>query len=112
MICLRGNRNDFGALYFQNLLVVEPRFSSRGFARQIKKTAKPFFYLWRTQRDSNLQSLPSEGNALSSYAMGAGKPNFIIHYFASIASIKSSKSPSRTAAESVFSTFVRTSLTN
>ena len=29
------------------------------------------FILWRTQRDSNLQSLPSEGNALSSYAMGA-----------------------------------------
>ena len=29
------------------------------------------FYSWRTQQDLNLQSLPSEGNALSSCAMGA-----------------------------------------
>ena len=36
----------------------------------------------------------------------------LIFYFANIASIKSSRSPSKTAAESVFSTFVRTSLTN
>ena len=36
-----------------------------------KTDQKGRFDLWRTQRDSNLQSLPSEGNALSSYAMGA-----------------------------------------
>ena len=36
-----------------------------------KTDHKGRFNLWRTQRESNLQSLPSEGNALSSYAMGA-----------------------------------------
>lgn len=36
----------------------------------------------------------------------------LIFYFDNIANIKSSKSPSKTASESVFSTFVRTSLTN
>ena len=52
------------------------RFSSLGCKLKIGKNAD--FNLWCTQRDSNLQSLPSEGNALSSYAMGALRD--ILHY--------------------------------
>ena len=49
-------------LFVVNLQCV--RFASLFFARNNENS-------WRTQQESNLQSLPSEGNALSSCAMGA-----------------------------------------
>lgn len=94
--------------------------------RQVIKlvTKGIFSYLspkkWRTQRDSNLQSPASEADALSSCAMGA-LPGVLYDCMIKMqvayprcnnANIKSSKSPSKTAVESVFSTPVRTSLTN
>ena len=58
---LCGNRNDFGALYFRNLLLVEPCVASQlcrvlilGCTKQIKNTAFCRVVLfWRTQKDCN-----------------------------------------------------------
>ena len=55
---LRGNRNDFGAFHFQNLLVVEPVVAFATFSvrlpwvitTQTKPTTSADFNLWCTQR--------------------------------------------------------------
>ena len=42
-------------------------------ARKLVKGTQNASKKWRTQEDSNLWPLPSEGSALSSWAMGAGR---------------------------------------
>ena len=57
-------------------LVVEG--SNPGLTQHKLKPAKAGLNLWRTQRDSNLQSPASEADALSSCAMGAYRLYYII----------------------------------
>lgn len=113
--CLRVNRNDFGAFAL-------PKSTCCRTCRCWRNSGR-FFVRWAKTKPTKVGLIFGAPNRTRTCNLCLRRATHypvvlwvhvfhIIYYNANIANIKSSKSPSRTAAESVFSTFVRTSLTN